>query len=71
MKVLYYTLYLLIFDGFLLGLVFRITHSVYIQLLLLSEMDLAGLLNPPLFNIVGDIVIASFCSDYVIDLTYL
>ena len=34
-------------------------------------MDLAGLLNPPLFNIVGDIVIASFCSDYVIDLTYL
>ena len=40
MTVLDYTyiiLYLLFLDGFVLGLVSRITHSVYIPLLLLPE----------------------------------
>ena len=42
-KVLHYT-YIIIFDGFVLGLVFRITQSVYIPFLSLSEWDL-GLLR--------------------------
>ena len=37
-------LYLLVLDGFVLELVFRITYSVYIRLLLLSVSDL-GLLQ--------------------------
>ena len=37
-------LYLLVLDVFVLGLVFRITHSAHIPLSLLSELDL-GLLQ--------------------------
>ena len=36
-------LHLLVLDGFVLGLVFRITHSVYIPFSLLSESDLGHL----------------------------
>ena len=41
---LYLCYYLVVLDSFFVGLVFRITHSVYTKLLLLSESDL-GLLQ--------------------------